>query len=1204
MSKVVKAVLGVVLIAAGVFLPLPPPLKTFLISAGVSMTLSGVAEFLAPTPKFRPPPIAGNTAGGLDTIPLVFGTIRMGGKHVVPATVSDNYKKHSADPGTDGVSESYWVAIAHCLCSANGVQSLGDVYLDGRLITAGNIDGNGWVTHADWLDDEGHPMVQIKSFLGSHSQAASADLDANVTDWTTDHRLRGIAYTVARFVRPTGEKSEARFQEVFGGRVPEISRVVSGCMCYDVRQDTTRGGSGTQRADDPTTWTWSDNPALIAATYLLMREKDFGVGIDPDLIDWTTVAGAANECDLTFSTPSGSLARYRFNGVLDSPNPDENLSHIADAMAGVVTYDGIRGKWIMFAGAYDAPSHTIDEAWLRGDIVYNSKSEIGQLWNASKVNYVQPSLDYEPATCLLRTNSTYETEDDGQQLVRELHIPGIDHEFRAQRRAIIEVNRSREQRILQLKCNMKALAVDFWDVVTISLPDTTLNGTYRVIEYKWAEDGFPDLTLLEAIATTYNTVSGDYTSRTFPAAPGRTNEVPPTPENLTLTATVEGVLVEVDPLGRHAYDTFEFQRSTVSNFSSIEKTRITPDPQFIDRVTTSTLRYYRCRAKKGAKYSGWSTSASVTPNPGETGASVATKGLGMKLNAAANGGANAGEICLHGFTNGVADFTKDGFIMWNGSKITVPRDAGDGFTILGSGAGQPKKFMIFDTQKPGTPRFTASGQARHTVLAYKDSTGQWYYDTNTSVSAFTPIQDRDVALGWVEMSGDNCLDGGLFGEPMGLEWIASAIMNQSWLAVEEFLSFDNLIKNPGFESGKLYPAADNPSGGTWSVVTTAPRSGNYHLKYDPAGQTAAATVSLNGSSGLGPLRHFNCQEGDQFYFEAWARRSGGSNFTLAPVRLLFYDETQTQLANIIGPDHTITTSYQRCSVTAIAPAGAVYVIPSLRATTAAGSALTFYDDCYMRRVVGVDIAQGLFSGGLVSAFNVTPITGWTDAGSTATINLQASTLRIGNRVISYPSGSVSGLAFNTKYHIYRDDPQLDGGGSYAATTSVQTAVNDPNRIFFGTFTTGSDGGSGGGGGSPGSCVAVDQWISQTKRAADVTAGDLVTCLCPDGYELAAVEAAGHSPQPCVELVTVSGIRLVCSRSTPLTLRDGSTIEVGEGRNAEVAVLDRGEFRWEQIVSVNDIVGPREVAHIHVGGRTYAAGAVPDRFIFTHNPSKP
>ena len=73
-------------------------------------------------------------------------------------------------------------------------------------------------------------------------------------------------------------------------------------MAYDARLDSTRpGGSGTQRINDETTWSWSENPACHAVTYAYGRyqngKKVFGVDLGDAAIDLAGAMAWANLCD-------------------------------------------------------------------------------------------------------------------------------------------------------------------------------------------------------------------------------------------------------------------------------------------------------------------------------------------------------------------------------------------------------------------------------------------------------------------------------------------------------------------------------------------------------------------------------------------------------------------------------------------------------------------------------------------------------------------------------------------------------------------------------------------------------------------------------------------------------------------------------------------------------------------------------------------
>jgi len=77
-------------------------------------------------------------------------------------------------------------------------------------------------------------LVRVKEHLGADNQAADSQLVSEVTDWTTDHRLRGICYVYLRF-----EYDRATFPS----GVPEIRAVVKGRKVFDPRASPTVGVS-------------------------------------------------------------------------------------------------------------------------------------------------------------------------------------------------------------------------------------------------------------------------------------------------------------------------------------------------------------------------------------------------------------------------------------------------------------------------------------------------------------------------------------------------------------------------------------------------------------------------------------------------------------------------------------------------------------------------------------------------------------------------------------------------------------------------------------------------------------------------------------------------------------------------------------------------------------------------------------------------
>lgn len=100
-----------------------------------------------------------------------------------------------------------------------------------------------------------------------------------------------------------------------------------------------------------------------------------------------------------------------------------------------------------------------------------------------------------------------------------------------------------------------------------------------------------------------------------------------------------------------------------------------------------------------------------------------------------------------------------------------------------------------------------------------------------------------------------------------------------------------------------------------------------------------------------------------------------------------------------------------------------------------------------------------------------------DAGSDVTITVAAHTLQVGSTLVSYGSGVITGLDYETIYYVFVDDPDLSGGTvTYSATDDPQVLTSIADRVRIGAIltpavagspTTGGGGGGGGVGFEPG-----------------------------------------------------------------------------------------------------------------------------------------
>ncbi len=92
-------------------------------------------------------------------------------------------------------------------------------------------------------------------------------------------------------------------------------------------------------------------------------------------------------------------------------------------------------------------------------------------------------------------------------------------------------------------------------------------------------------------------------------------------------------------------------------------------------------------------------------------------------------------------------------------------------------------------------------------------------------------------------------------------------------------------------------------------------------------------------------------------------------------------------------------------------------------------------------------------GNVSSVQSIDPISA--SAGvSTSDITVSAHTLHTDFGDIAYNPGAITGLSLNTRYFIYADDPNYEGGAvTYIASTSKPNVPANSGRYFVGTIVT-------------------------------------------------------------------------------------------------------------------------------------------------------
>ena len=188
-----------------------------------------------------------NSQSNVDPIPVIYGRRRVGGTRVFIEV--------------SGSSNEYLHLVL--VLSEGPVTAIDNVYLDDVLSTDAKFTG----------------LLTVTKHLGTPGEAADAALTADVPKWTSACKLSNCAYLYVKLKYD---------RNAFSG-LPTITADVRGRTLYDPRDGQTR---------------YSNNPALVLRDYL--SNTIYGRGIAISAIDDTSIAAAANACDVRITAPSFS----------------------------------------------------------------------------------------------------------------------------------------------------------------------------------------------------------------------------------------------------------------------------------------------------------------------------------------------------------------------------------------------------------------------------------------------------------------------------------------------------------------------------------------------------------------------------------------------------------------------------------------------------------------------------------------------------------------------------------------------------------------------------------------------------------------------------------------------------------------------------------------------------------------------------------
>ena len=321
-----------------------------------------------------------------------------------------------------------------------------------EIVVDGSLEGP--------VDTKYYGMVKFEFSTGGTSQATSALMAAHVpTVGTVNFRQRGVARAVARL--KWGSDS-THHNYVYGeGTAP--SYLIRGVKVYDPREVG-------HNVNDPTTWEYSNNPALCVAHAMTNAWQS---AIPNTILDWTSVATAANDCD---------AGGFELAGIVQSDAPlAGQLADMLTSFGGAITFED--GLYSIRAEKARSSVWTATDADIKALGEMQFEADAAVYFDAIKGVY------YDAAGDGRRLTSPVQVLGGGARET-SIDLPFVDSSRNAQVLVFRKLTYDRDGGLISITFSDAALSLVPTEVFTISsVAFPFANGNWQVIQIDVADVG-------------------------------------------------------------------------------------------------------------------------------------------------------------------------------------------------------------------------------------------------------------------------------------------------------------------------------------------------------------------------------------------------------------------------------------------------------------------------------------------------------------------------------------------------------------------------------------------------------------------------------------------------------------------------------------------------------------------------------------------
>jgi len=347
--------------------------------------------------------------------------------------------------------------------AAGPIDSYEAFLVNGTPVTFGTDAGegaSGYYQNRMWRRTQlgARPEASWLRWTSTGSKDTPGDHSGLPAEWTSAHKLSGLAADLWGLQYNT---------TVYSAGPPRKMAVAKWVKVYDPRLDSTYpGGSGPQRANDESTWAWSDNPYLHALTWVIGRQANgvriLGLGAPLTAIDVAAFVEGANVA---------AANNWKLGGVVYSTDDKwEVLKAMLQAGAGRPMRLGAKISCLV-----STPRTSL--ATLTGADVVGEAQITGTPSRRSRINTVWPKYREEAqgweivATDAPIQVAAHITADGGKVRSREIEYPLVQSPVQAAQLARYDIENSREFQPVVLPCKPAWMGYKPGDCITVNEPE-------------------------------------------------------------------------------------------------------------------------------------------------------------------------------------------------------------------------------------------------------------------------------------------------------------------------------------------------------------------------------------------------------------------------------------------------------------------------------------------------------------------------------------------------------------------------------------------------------------------------------------------------------------------------------------------------------------------------------------------------------------